>query len=328
MLTISCSVLPNLQQGKNLLAFSAGVDSSALFFLLLEKNITFDIALVNYNLRKDSLKEELHAIGLAKKYNLKYYTTKAPSFNNNFEKNARDFRYNFFDALMIEHKYDNLLTAHQLNDQLEWFLMRLTKGAGTTELLGLEAISERKNYTIIRPLLQHSKEELLNYLESNSFPYFIDKSNFEEKYERNRFRKNFSDKLLRDYKEGINRSFNYLREDKKYLLEGYEELFSYKRLYILKYQNSSIKIRLIDKYLKKLGYLLSGNQRKVLKEKSSIVFGGVWAVEVIEEKIYIAPYLKTIMPKPFKEQCRILKIPSKIRAYLCEEKIDPKTLLE
>ena len=40
-----------IKNQKNLLAFSAGVDSTALFFLLLEQNIPFDIAIVNYNIR-------------------------------------------------------------------------------------------------------------------------------------------------------------------------------------------------------------------------------------------------------------------------------------
>ena len=327
MINLTKETFPILQQNKNLLAFSAGVDSSALFFLLLEENIDFDIALVNYNLRENSIKEELHAIALAKKYNLKCYTIQAPSFENNFEKNARDFRYDFFDKIISENNYDNLLTAHQLNDQLEWFLMRLTKGAGTSELLGLEPVSKRKNYTIIRPLLHNSKEELLDYLELNNFPYFIDKSNFEEKYERNIFRKNFSDKLLTQYKEGIRRSFDYLREDKQNLFAGYKEVFHYKKMYVLSYQDDALITRLIDKYLKILGYLLSGNQRKELKRDSSIVFGGLWAVEIKDNLIYIAPYLKINMPKRFKEECRRAKLPSKIRAYLYQEEINPKALL-
>jgi tRNA(Ile)-lysidine synthase len=309
------------------LAFSAGVDSSALFFLLLEENISFDIALVNYNLRKNSIKEESHAIELAKKYNLKCYIGKAPSFKNNFEKNARDFRYDFFDKIMKENHYQNLLTAHQLNDQLEWFLMRLTKGAGTTELLGLEPVSKRKNYSLIRPLLQHSKKELLNYLEKNKYPYFTDESNSDDKYERNRFRKEFSNGLLDNYQDGIKRSFDYLREDKKNLLQGYEEKFYYQELYVLKYSNKALKIRLVDQYLKKLGYLLSGKQRQELEKESSLVFGGVWAVETVENYIYIAPYSQVKMSKKFKEACRTLKIPSKIRAYLYQEKLNPKMLL-
>ena len=57
-----------IRNQKNLLAFSAGVDSSALFFLLLEQSIPFDIAIVNYNLRVQSKDEVFYAKNLASKY--------------------------------------------------------------------------------------------------------------------------------------------------------------------------------------------------------------------------------------------------------------------
>ncbi len=323
-LKLSKKSLSYLEEKKNLLAFSAGVDSSALFFLLIEHNVSFDIALVNYELREQSKEEEAYALALAKEYNLKAHIKQAPAFENNFEKNARDFRYAFFDELMSN--YDNLLTAHQLNDQLEWFLMRLSKGAGTSELIGLEDYSKRKNYVVLRPLLEHSKDELLKYLDHHKHRYFIDESNSHNKYERNLFRNEFSNKLIEKYAEGIKRSFSYLKKDKEVLTKGTKEIFHEKELYVLSCEDRDSIIRVVDKYLKILGYLLSSSQRAELKKETSLVFGHLWAVEIIEKKIFIAPYRKFPMPKAFKEQCRKLKIPSKIRSYLCEEEIDLRFL--
>jgi len=325
LLNFTSKVHLQLRDKKNLLAFSAGVDSSALFFLLLKHNISFDIALVNYGIREESKKEELHALALAKQYGVKAHIAHAPDFDSNFEKKARDFRYAFFDKLMKN--YDNLLTAHQLNDQMEWFLMRLTKGAGLFELIGLEAISKRKDYAIVRPLLQVSKQALLNYLEQEKLPYFFDKSNDSDHYERNRFRKNFSNQLIAEYQEGIKRSFDYLAKDKAILVEGVEVLFHEKEFYLLGYQHEHQIVRLVDYCLKRLGYLLSAQQRKALEQERSIVFGAMWAVEIVEKRIFIAPYRKGAMPKPFKEACRKAKIPSKIRSYLYEEQIALKKLL-
>ena len=59
----------------NLLAFSGGVDSSALFFILMDRGIEFDIAIVNYHKREQSIKEVEYAKHLAKKYNKKYPRT-------------------------------------------------------------------------------------------------------------------------------------------------------------------------------------------------------------------------------------------------------------
>jgi len=319
MLTLDTS---HLKEKKNLLAFSAGVDSSALLFLLIDNNISFDIALVNYGTRDNSDEEEAHAMALAEKYNLTCYTIKAPKFTTHFEKNARDLRYDFFEILINEHGYDTLLTAHQLNDQLEWLLMRLSKGAGVSELIGLEPVSQRKNYTLLRPLLEYSKDELLEYLETHKYPYFIDESNSDEKYERNQFRKVFSDPLMTQYKEGIKRSFGYLRKDKESLEKEFETIYAEKELRVIKLHSETAKVKAADIALKELGYLLSAPQRLEIEKEDSLVIGGKWAVEMQNNLLYITPYINIDMPKKFKEKCRVLKVPSKIRSYCFQNEIN------
>lgn len=318
---------PFLFQKKNLLAFSAGVDSSALLFLLLEHKIPFDIALVNYQTREASDREEAHAKALAEQYGFQCFTLKAPKFENHFESQARAFRYAFFKELIQEHGYETLLTAHQLNDQLEWLLMRLTKGAGVCELVGLEPVSQKENYMLVRPLLQYSKAELLQYLEANRHPYFIDESNVDEKYERNRFRKAFSDDLILEYREGIKRSFDYLRRDKEMLEKGFELLYTAHSLNILKLHTQDAKVKAADMTLKRLGYLLSASQRLEIEKEDNLVIGGEWSIAVQDSLLYIAPYSTVEMPKRFKEACRLLQIPAKVRPYLFEMDIDPKSLL-
>jgi tRNA(Ile)-lysidine synthase len=317
----------NLQNKKNLLAFSAGIDSSALFFLLIENNIKFDIAIVDYNIREQSKEEVKHAKTLARKYKLFCHYSQAPKFDTNIEKKARDFLYEFFDSLVTIEGYDNILTAHQLNDQLEWLLMRLTKGAGVSELLGLEAVSKRNNYNLVRPLLSCSKEELLNYLNANKHPYFVDESNSDEKYERNKFRKYYTNTLMAEYKEGIKRSFDYLRKDKESLENGFETFVIEKKLHIIKLHTSQAKSKATDLALKSLGYLLSASQRQEIEKENSLVIGGEWAVEVQNDLLYIAPYLTDTMPKEFKEVCRVSKVPNKIRPYIFKENLDPKFLI-
>jgi tRNA(Ile)-lysidine synthase len=326
-MTSKISLLTALTQKKNLLAFSAGVDSSALFFLLIENKVPFDIALVNYSTRENSHQEVSHAKALAEQYKLICHTIQAPKFGSHFEQNARKFRYDFFEKLIEEHCYETLLTAHQLNDQLEWFLMRLTKGAGVSELLGLEPIIEKGNYTLVRPLLEYSKEELLAYLKANNYPYFEDESNRDEKYERNFFRKHFSDPLLAKYQEGIKRSFDYLRNDKMQLEEAFETYYTEKSLRVIQLKNPSAKVKAADLTLKELGYLLSSAQRQEIEKENSLVIGGVWAIELQDDLLYIAPYMTINMPKEFKEACRLSKIPIKIRPYLLKVEILPSSLI-
>ena len=323
MLTIDTSYL---KKKKNLLAFSAGIDSSALFFLLIENNIPFDIAIVDYGMRSESKHEVAHAKALAQKYGLRCFISSAPQFDSCFEQQARTFRYNFFETLIAQHGYDTLLTAHQLNDQLEWLLMRLVRGAGVSELVGLEPISQREGYTLMRPLLAYSKEELLAYLSANDYPYFVDESNDDARYERNRFRKTFSDPLIAQFKDGIRRSFDYLRDDKKLLEEGFEAIYAAKELRIIRLHMPALKAKAADLALKSLGYLLSAAQRQEIANEKSLVVGRKWVVEYQNDLLYICPHRTVDMPKDFKERCRIAKIPAKIRPYLFEEGIDIATL--
>jgi len=301
---------------KNLLAFSGGIDSTALFFLLVGQNIPFDIAIVDYGQRNSSKDEVIYATQLAHKYNKKCFISTFPNelvFN---EKAARDYRYKFFEELIQEHSYKTLLTAHQLNDKLEWFLMQLSRGAGLSELLGLEESIEKETYTIQRPLLEFSKEELQNYLDTNNHKYFIDETNFNEEYTRNYFRHNFSDKLIKEYKDGIVKSFEYLQNDQNSLLNDIEKKV-FEKLHIYRFNGDiNIAINLIDKDLKQRGYLITKATRDEIKQKKELVISHEIAVAITDRTIYIAPYLQVNMDKKFKEQCRVNNIPKQIRPYL------------
>lgn len=307
---------------RNLLAFSAGVDSTALFFILLENNIPFDIAIVNYNLREQSKEEITYAKELAKKYKKKIFIKEVKIENSsNFEKKAREIRYSFFEQIIKENSYETLITAHQLNDKLEWFLMQFSKGAGLFELLSFEELSLKENYQIFKPLVSISKKQLLEYLNKNDIKYFVDKTNFDEKYRRNYFRKNFANTLLEEFEDGINRSFEYLENDIK-SLNLQAPIFKEKELEIFKNRNDdNLNIRIIDISLKKRGFLLSKAQRDEILKQKQIVISHKVSINLKEDLIYIAPYLKNIMPKKFKDKCRVKKIPKNIRSYIFKEEL-------
>ncbi len=313
---LSPNSLEILKNKKNLLAFSAGVDSSALFFILMEENIEFDIALVNYHTRESSSKEAKRARELAKNFKKKVYIKESLLSNSNFEHEARKIRYNFFEEIIKKHHYDNLITAHHLNDRLEWFLMQLTKGAGLVEMLGFDEIEKRESYTLVRPLIECDKKSLIEYLQVNQIEYFTDESNFDTKYRRNYFRKEFCDKLTDEFKEGIKKSFSYLFEDKLALFD-IKLLKKTEEFYILKSsKNENHDIRQIDKILKKMGYILSAAQKKEILKQKDIVISNKYCVVMENDKIFIAPYTKKAMPKEFKEKCRKEALPAKIRPYL------------
>lgn len=314
---------------KNLLAFSAGIDSSALFFLLQEKNIPFDIAIVNYNIREQSKDEISYAKELALKYKKKIYIKDVKiESTSNFEKIARDIRYSFFEEIINLYSYDNLITAHQLNDKLEWFLMQLSKGAGLVELIGFNKFEQRENYKIYKPLLEIAKEELKNYLEKNNLKYFYDNTNEDDKYKRNYFRKSYSNKFLEEFSGGVKKSFEYLQNDLNSLDIQTQAIYKNQDLEVFKNLNDdNLNIRAIDLSLKKRGFLLSNSQRNEILKQKEITISHKINISINKEYIYIAPKCDVIMDKKFKEICRVNKIPKNIRAYVLENNIDIKDLV-
>ena len=314
---------------KNLLAFSAGVDSTALFFLLLKQNISFDIAIVDYNLRIQSKDEIAYAKELALKYNKTIFIKEVKLENNsNFEKTARDIRYKFFEELILENSYENLITAHQLNDKLEWFFMQLSKGAGFVELIGFNEFEQKKNYKIYKPLLNITKEELEIYLKQNNHKFFIDESNFNEKYKRNYFRHNFSNKFLKEFSGGVKNSFEYLQNDLNSLNIQKKPIKKIKELEVfLNQKDDNLNIRTIDFSLKKRGILLSSAQRNEILKQKEITISHKINISILEKYIWITPACNEKIEKKFKEKYRINNIPKNIRAYIFKEKIELEDLV-
>ena len=300
---------------QNLLGFSAGVDSTALFFILLEKNIYFDIAIVNYHTRETSDNEVQYAKNLAQKYHKKIFIKDCFLEGSNFEMKARECRHNFFEKIIQENNYENLLLAHQLNDKFEWFLMQFSKGAGLKELLSFEKIEKREFFTLHRPLIEISRDEIEEYLKEKQLKHFIDESNFDTKYKRNYFRKEFASKFIKEFKNGVNRSFEYLQIDKDLLFQ--KDWKEENQVYKFEIKSPEIDIKKVDLIIKKMGYILSSKQRKdILKQNFSIIISDKIAIDKNEKFIFISPFVKISMDKKFKEKCRIEKIPPKIRTHL------------
>lgn len=318
-----------IKNSKNLLAFSAGVDSSALFFLLLNSNTPFDIAIVNYNLRDQSKEEIKYAKELAEKYNKKIYIKDIKfESNSNFEKNARDCRYEFFEKIINKEDYDILITAHQLNDLFEWFLMQFSKGAGLFELLGMQEFDKRDKYTIFRPLLNISRNELEEYLLKNKIKYFIDSSNKDEKYRRNYFRNKFSNEFIDKFSNGVKNSFEFLKKDINSLNLKLSAKLSFKELEIFENLNDdNLNLKIIDKSLKKRGFIISQKQRDEILKQKEITISHKINITINENYIFIAPKENTTLDKGFKEFCRIRRIPKNIRAYIYINNIKKEDLV-
>ena len=323
---ISQNVLGRLSLGANLLAFSHGIDSTALFYILHEAGVKFDLAIVDHNVREQSKFEVESAKELASKFGKNIYVKSVNLDRSNFEKNAREARYEFFGEICQNFGYENLILAHQFDDKFEWFLMQLGKGAGLKELFGMSELERREHFWLIRPLLNLRKKELQNYLDERGLRYFVDETNLEGKLKRSFVRLNFSEPFLNEYFSGVKKSFEFLEADRQILLPNITKIDD--EIFIIK--NDSNVVRGVDVAAKELNVLLSKAQKDELStnlaKQTSVVLSGKIAVGYANEYILVTPFCKAVMPKEFKERARILRLPAINRGYLFTKDIQIENL--
>jgi tRNA(Ile)-lysidine synthase len=221
------------QEGdKIVVGVSGGPDSVCLLAILVslskKKKFQLSVAHVNYGLRaSDSDKDEIFVRKLAEKYNLKLEVldAKKESQKSHAESFLRDIRYNFFKKIKRENKLDLVAVAHNQDDQAETILMRLIRGSG---LLGLCSIQSKSNQ-IIRPLLNTSRVEIINYLKENKLSYRIDKTNQESKFLRNKFRNKLIPLMEKEYnpqvKETLAMAANVIADDYDFIFQSAQKVF-------------------------------------------------------------------------------------------------------
>lgn len=179
------------KQNSILVAVSGGIDSTALFYLLLAAGYSCGIAHCNFGLRgEEADRDEQFVKTTAKQYNIPFYikrfNTKQYAEENSIsiQMAARDLRYEWFEHIRQEHGYDLVAVAHNSDDVVESVLNNLSRGTG---LRGLTGIKPRVN-KIIRPLLFASREEIVQYCNGHNIQYVEDSSNATTKYARNLLR--------------------------------------------------------------------------------------------------------------------------------------------
>lgn len=183
--------MPFLLQKKLLLAVSGGLDSMVLLHLFQELQYDIAIAHCNFQLRGiESFGDQKFIQDYAEANAIPIFVIQfdteafAKDYKLSTQVAARELRYNWFYELLETENYDYILTAHHADDNLETFLINLTRGTG---LEGLTGIPEQ-NDKIIRPLLISSRLEIENYAKEYNIEWREDSSNASDKYVRNKIR--------------------------------------------------------------------------------------------------------------------------------------------
>ncbi len=174
-----------------LLAVSGGIDSMVMAHLFLTCNFNVGIAHCNFNLRgRESDKDEAFVKNFALNKNVPFFSERFDTTGYATEKGisiqmaARDLRYRWFEEIRLKHNYSSVSVAHNLNDNVETFLINLTRGTGIAGLTGMKP----GHRNIIRPLLFATRNAIIEYSNHYNIDYREDQSNSETKYTRNKIR--------------------------------------------------------------------------------------------------------------------------------------------
>ncbi|HTN73322.1 MAG TPA: tRNA lysidine(34) synthetase TilS [Methylomirabilota bacterium] len=270
-----------------LVAVSGGPDSVALLHILYELReeleLHLEVAHLQHGIRGEEAREDARFVAaMANKLELPFHLEeidlpqmKLNAGKGNLEALARERRYRFFSAVARQRKIEKIATAHTQDDQVETVLMWLLRGAGRKGLGGMSPISrfnpENANSAsgliVIRPLLDASKSEVLQFLKEKQIDYRWDRTNQETRLLRNWIRL----KLIPQLKERTDPQLSsrlaqqaQILRDEEVVLEDlarteFDKVRNAKGLYrdLLLKQNKALQRRILRRWVKeRRGHLL------------------------------------------------------------------------
>jgi tRNA(Ile)-lysidine synthase len=208
-----------------IVAVSGGPDSIALLHLLYRINIHARLiaVYVNHGLRPDEIGAEIRLIkDLCSSLNIPFERpeidvhAERKRTGASLEEAARTQRYNALEDARRQHGGTVIAVAHTVDDQAEEILIRLIRGSGRK---GLSGMALRRD-TIIRPLLQETKQALIDYLETKAIPFCLDSSNQQRLFLRNKVRLDLLPYLEQNFNTSIRQNLLQTAE----ILKSEEEL--------------------------------------------------------------------------------------------------------
>lgn len=225
-----------------IVAVSGGPDSVVLLDLLDRAGFQkITVAHVDHQIRKESTGDAVFVKKLSKQYGFPCVMKRvnipclAKLRKENLEAVARDERYEFFRELKKKRKAKYIVTAHQADDQVETVLFNMARGCGLDGISGMSVIDG----DIFRPLLNFTKQEILDYAKSHQLKFRIDRTNQDPSYRRNLLRLKIIPKL-----KSINPNFVHtMSENIKIWSRANEYIHTLAKQFLKKQEKRRISLR-------------------------------------------------------------------------------------
>lgn len=240
---------------------SGGADSVAMLRAYHSSGIRILAVHCNFHLRGkesdrdcDFVKALCNKLGVKLKvvdFDVAEYTSRNKM---SVEMACRELRYAEFRRLKAQRGADRIAVAHNADDNVETFFLNLMRGAGIAGLRGMLPDTGE----IVRPLLEVSRKEILEYLESIGQNYVVDSTNLRSDFRRNYIRNVIIPQLEEEWpeaKKSVNRSISNLRREEN-ILQKEEQKILGKEINRLGYDEIRIFTEpkwLIYRFIKKYG---------------------------------------------------------------------------
>jgi len=200
-----------------LVAVSGGADSVALLRLLNDLRPAWRLVLtaahLNHCIRgRESDDDELFVRELAEQLGIRCISERVDipaavaAEGCSLEEAARRERYAFLGRAAAAVNAGVIATGHNRNDQAETVLQRVLTGTGLRGLRGIppaRPLATGSSVSVVRPLIEADRSEILEYLNSIGQKFRTDSSNSDTAYLRNRLRHGVLPELERQAGPGV-----------------------------------------------------------------------------------------------------------------------------
>lgn len=294
-------LLENKIKDKNIIiGFSSGPDSVCLSLILSklknEFNLNAVLAYFNHKWRDEAKDEEKFTENFAHNYGFLSEIGYAPDNAKKTEETARNLRYDFFYKTAEKYNSNVVFLAHNKNDNIETLIYRIIKGTSISGLCSIPKIRD----IFYRPLLDITKDEILEYLNKNNQNYMIDKSNFNSKYKRNLIRneilpvfKNINPKYMDSLNNLVLNSIQAEKIINNEIKKIEAEIFLQDKILYEKYVNLDIEFRLeiLNNFI---GKLLKYRNRKNLLMYDSFIMNNKCSKTSLNKEYFLRTRRKMI----------------------------------